>query len=204
MGIVTHQFSSIYNREMALEWCRNLVFAQYLENKLMEFDQILHMHWCWQDLGWDCYASIFANLQQSYGLWLISEFRFRSISLEWIHGIWPNVAYALILTTSRMGLLRVNFRKFIRELWPFIDVRISFPLNIMRASWRKLAKFCIWILGRSKMGSLQVHFWKFAAEFWPLIDVRISFRLNILRTTRLEDLTKFYICNWYWRHLGWD
>ena len=28
--------------------------AQYLENKLMEFDKILYMHWYWQDLGWDC------------------------------------------------------------------------------------------------------------------------------------------------------
>ena len=43
-------------------WCQNFVSARYLENKLMEFDQILHMHWYWQDLGWDCYTSIFTNL----------------------------------------------------------------------------------------------------------------------------------------------
>ena len=41
---------------MALDdLCQNFVCAQYLENELMEFDQILHMH-C---LGWDSYASIF-------------------------------------------------------------------------------------------------------------------------------------------------
>ena len=38
------------------------ISAQYLENELIEFDQILHMHLYRQDLGWDCYASIFVNL----------------------------------------------------------------------------------------------------------------------------------------------
>ena len=39
--------------------------------------------------------------------------------------------YAFILTRSRLGLLRVKFHKFITELWPLIDVGISFPLNIL-------------------------------------------------------------------------
>ena len=29
-------------------------FAQYLENELTEFHQILYMHSYWQDIGWDC------------------------------------------------------------------------------------------------------------------------------------------------------
>ena len=37
-------FSQIYNRVMALDGCQNFISAQYLENELMEFDQILHMH----------------------------------------------------------------------------------------------------------------------------------------------------------------
>ena len=36
---IKHQFSFIYNRVMALEWCQNFVSAQYLENELMEFDE---------------------------------------------------------------------------------------------------------------------------------------------------------------------
>ena len=30
----------------------------------MEFDQILHIHLPQPDLGWDCYMSIFADLQR--------------------------------------------------------------------------------------------------------------------------------------------
>ena len=61
---------------------------------------------------------------------------FRSVSIEQIDGILPN----LIFTRSRLGLLRVNFCTFITELWPFIDVRISFPLNILRMNRWNLTK----------------------------------------------------------------
>ena len=43
---------------------------------------------------------------------------------------WPSI-YALILTRSRLGL----FLTFV--LWPLIDVRILFPLNILRTKWRE-------------------------------------------------------------------
>ena len=39
-----HYFLSIINRVMALDRCQNFVYAQYLVNKLMDFDQILYMH----------------------------------------------------------------------------------------------------------------------------------------------------------------
>ena len=42
VGNVTGQFSQI-TRVMALEYCQNLVSTHYLE-KLMELEQILHMH----------------------------------------------------------------------------------------------------------------------------------------------------------------
>ena len=65
----------------------NFVSAQYLENKMIEFHQILYMHWYWQNLGWDCYLSIFAHLYQSYDPWFMPKFYFRSIS--WEH-YWQN------------------------------------------------------------------------------------------------------------------
>ena len=34
-------FSIIFNRVMALAWCWNLVYAQYLVDQLMDFDKIL-------------------------------------------------------------------------------------------------------------------------------------------------------------------
>ena len=33
-----------------------------------------------------------------------------------------------------LRLLVVIFRKFVRELWPLIDIRITLPLNILRHS----------------------------------------------------------------------
>ena len=44
----------------------------------------------------------------------------------------PNFIYAFILTRSTLGLLAVIFGKFLTELWPLIEVRISFQLNILR------------------------------------------------------------------------
>ena len=81
----------------------------------LEFDHIFHMHWYWQDLGWDCCTSIFTYLLQSYDPWLMPEFHYSSISWEIINRIWPNFVYALILKTSRLGLLHINFRKLITE-----------------------------------------------------------------------------------------
>ena len=64
---------------------------------MTEFDQILHMHWYWQDLDWDYYKSIFADLEQSYGPWLMLEFCFWKISWEQIDAIWPDFAYAIVI-----------------------------------------------------------------------------------------------------------
>ena len=80
MGLVMHPFSQIYNRVKALGYHQNFIFAQYLVNQWMEFDQILHMHFHKPHLGWDYYALIFANLKQSYGLWLSFSFHFREIA----------------------------------------------------------------------------------------------------------------------------
>ena len=45
----------VYNTVMAFDWCQNLISAQYFESELMDFDQILHVHWYWQDLDLHCY-----------------------------------------------------------------------------------------------------------------------------------------------------
>ena len=51
-----------------------------------------------------------------------------------MNGFSSNLAYALILTRSRLRLLNVNFSKSITKLWPLVDLRISFPLNILRVN----------------------------------------------------------------------
>ena len=55
----------------------------------------------------------------------------------------PNFILLFILTKSKLGLLAVIFRKFVRELWSLIDVRITLPLYILRNSGLLLhAKHC--------------------------------------------------------------
>ena len=84
----------------------------------------------------------------------MSEFCFRSISLEQIYRISSNFVYALILTRSMFGLLPVIFHKFVRELWPLIDVRISFPFNSFRKNGQNLTILILHalILIRSGLG----------------------------------------------------
>ena len=101
--------------------------------------------------------------------------------------------YTLTLTRSRLGLLSIHFRKFATELQPLIDVRISFPLNIMTMNGHNLTKFCIHIIiDKVFLGIVKRHFCKFATELRPLIDARISFPLNILRRNG-QNLTKLCI-----------
>ena len=52
---------------MAFYLRQNFVSAQYLENHLVEFHQILYMQLSWQDVAWVCYTSFFTHLYQSYG-----------------------------------------------------------------------------------------------------------------------------------------
>ena len=42
----------------------------------------------------------------------------------------PNFVYAFMLRRFRLGLLPGIFHKLVSELWPLIDVKISFALNI--------------------------------------------------------------------------
>ena len=86
---------------MTLDLCQNFVFAQYLENKLTDFHQILYMHSYWKDLAWDFNPSFSAHLYHSYGPWFMPKFRFHSISQEqtdfheilYMHSHWQDLAW---------------------------------------------------------------------------------------------------------------
>ena len=41
LGMIEQYVSFIFNRVMALDWCRYFVYAQYLVDHLMDFDKIL-------------------------------------------------------------------------------------------------------------------------------------------------------------------
>ena len=66
--------------------------------------------------------------------WHDYGFHFRSISWDQTNGIGLNFVYALILTRSRLGLLKCQFSQIYNELWSLIDVGILFPLNILRTN----------------------------------------------------------------------
>ena len=81
-------FWSIFNRVAALDWHQNFVYAQYLVNKFVDFDQILYMHWYWQDVDLNDWTIVFVHFQQSYGPWLMSKYHLCSISWEPIDEFW--------------------------------------------------------------------------------------------------------------------
>ena len=64
-------FYSIFNRVMTLDRRQNFVYDQYLVNKFVNCDQILYMHWYWQDVDLDDWIIFFVHFQQSYGPWLM-------------------------------------------------------------------------------------------------------------------------------------
>ena len=87
--------------------------------------------------------------------------------------MWSNFAYILILTRSRLGLLRVIFKKFTTQLWPLVIIKITYLHNILWTIWWNVIKVCI--LTRSRLGLLCINFRKFTVELWPLIIVKFGF-----------------------------
>ena len=55
----------------------------------------------------------------------------------------PKIVCTSILTRSRFRLLPIMFCKFATESRPLIDIRIWFPLNILKMNGQNLSKFCI-------------------------------------------------------------
>ena len=159
LGLLSVNFRKLmeFDQILLMHWYWYIVSAQYLQFcKSIEFDQILPVHLYWHHNGWD-----FHNF---------SEIHFRSISWEQIDGICPNFEYALILSRLRFGLLHVKICKFITELWTLIDVRISFPLNIFIFLW--------------------------------------THRLNLNTFSNFEkkimEIDQILYMHWCWQDLGWD
>ena len=138
-------FSHICTRVMALDLHQNFFSAQYLENKLTEFYQVLYMHSYWQDLAWDCYTSFFLHLYQCYGPWITPKFRFCSISSEQIDKMSPNFIYAFILTRSSLGLLHIILIHLCQSYGPWFTPKFHVPLNILKTNRQNFTKFYICI-----------------------------------------------------------
>ena len=170
---------------MVLDDRQNFVSTQYFENELW-------MHWPLPDLGLNCYASAFATIQHVCCPWLLSNFRFRSISCERIDGVSSMFAYALTVTISRLGLLAINFRKFTTVMaFDYLQNFVSsqyFENELMEWNFAYVL-----LMTRSRLGLLRANFCKFTTQLWPLVIVKISYSFSIFRTNRW-GLIKFCIC----------
>ena len=98
--------------------------------------------------------------------WFLSEFRFPSISLEWIDGIWTNFGYALILTRSRLGLLHINFSQIYNRVIA-LDIRICFrsiTWEWIDGIWPNSA-YALILTRSTRLGILRVNFHQIVTEF---------------------------------------
>ena len=113
LGLLCFSFCKFTTRLWPLVVVKIFVSAQYLENKLMEFYQILHMYWPEPDLGWD-FKSIFLQIYNTVtALGYCQNFVYRLTSCEWMDGIWSYFAYALSLTRSCLEFSADNIQKYI-------------------------------------------------------------------------------------------
>ena len=157
IGMLHIIFSHICTRVMALNLGQNFLSVQYLQNKWTEFHQILYMQSYWQNLRQDCYTSFLLISSR-----VMARDLLKKISAQYLKEKWTDFDQTLydcfILTRSTLGLLAVIFRKFVRELCPSIDVRITLPLNILRNSVLLLyAKHCSGAIVRFSYNSSLAH-----------------------------------------------
>ena len=145
-GIANGLNSFINNRVMALDWCKNVFFISIFRTNgwsLIKFCICIDKYKIHvvSNARYFFFCQFFTELQ-SYGPWSTSEFCLCSISCELICGFRSNFVYALILSRCRFGWLNKIFRSFSTELWPLIDVEMSFMLNILWTNRWILIKFC--------------------------------------------------------------
>ena len=127
---------------MALDLRQKFVSAQYLENKLTEFHQILFLHPYWQDLAWDCYSSFSPICTRVMALYLRQNFvsaqclenkRTEFHQILYMHLYWQDLPWDCY--ASLYAHLYLNYTE------------ILFPLNILKTNWQNFTKFyiCIYI-----------------------------------------------------------
>ena len=108
---------------MALGLCQNFIPIKYLENKLMDFDEIICMKFCW-------------SFQQSYGPWLMLKFKFFSISLEIMNRFWLNFVYALIYmihVVTNIHYFPEHFNRVMTLDWFYAQYLVKKVADLMKS-----------------------------------------------------------------------
>ena len=194
VGIVNCHFSQICNRVTALDWPQNSVFFQYLENEWTEFNQILYTHYHWQYLHWYCKLSFFANLQQSYGPWLTTEFRFFFNILRMDGQNLTKFCISIIIDKIYVGIVNLHFSQIWNGVmaldWPQNSVFFQYLEN----EWTEFNQilythyhwqYLHWYCKLSFFANLQ-------QSYGPWLTTEFRFFFNILRMDG-QNLTKFCI-----------
>ena len=127
---------------------RPSVSASFSDSNLSSFWPIFFKRFNDIDIGEEWFG--IANGLNSFinnRVWPLIDVKvcFFSVSSEQMDEFWYNFVYALIYTRSMLFRMHVIFGQFSTELWPFIDVRILFMLNILWINLWISSKFCICI-----------------------------------------------------------
>ena len=170
---------------MAFDLRQNFVSAQYFENNLTDFHQILFVHSYWQDLAWDCYTSFFAHLYENF----ISAQYLENNSTDFhqilfVHSYWQDLAW-----DCYMSFFPHLYQSYGSWFMPKFCFR---SLSQEHVDWFSPNCMYAFILTRSSLGLMHVIIQTFVIELWPLIYAKILFLFNILRTNGL-NFTKLHI-----------
>ena len=162
---------------MALDLCQNFVSAQYLENKLTEFYQILYVHLYWQVLAWNYYTLFFAHLYQSYGPWFMPNFT----SAQYLENKLTEFHQILYMHSYYQDLARDFYTLFFAHLYqsygPRFMPKFCFRLISGELFDRISPNFIYaFILTRSTWVLSNDIFLTFVPALWSLIYAKIRFR----------------------------
>ena len=145
-GIANGLNSFINNRVIALDWCKNVVSWLLSSFWLIFFKLCMDIDIRKEWFGIATGLNAFINnkvmaLDWCKNVFFLNIFRTNG----WILLKFYICIYMLINTRSMLFLMHVIFRQFLSELWPLIDVRFFFMLNILWINMWILIRFCICI-----------------------------------------------------------
>ena len=177
---IANGLNSFINRIMALDWCKNVFFVSIFRKngwiliKVCICIDIYKIHVSNACYLWSSFNKVMALDRLQFCLF--------SISCELICGFRSNFVYALILTRCRFGWLNNIFRSFSTELWPLIDVEISFLLNILWTNWWILVNFCCIDIDKMYVRTITNYILLFFNWVMALDWCQNLFSFNTLRT----------------------
>ena len=129
-----------------------------------------------------------------YGPWLTSEFRFCSISREWIDRIWPNFVCTSTVTRSSLGVLPIIFCKILTRVtaldWHQNFISAQYLINKMTESYQNFYAYQQWQdLARDCCTSFFTKFWQ---SYGPWLTWEFCFRS--ISWEQMDRILPIFLC----------